>query len=80
MLCAKCKEDFPTEILFQITGNDEFIMPVCGICALEIINATHGINLDRFQGEMAEKPPSCLFNQKFKNEFEASKENRKGLI
>ena len=48
MLCAKCKEDFPTEILFQITGNDEFIMPVCGICALEIINATHGINLDRF--------------------------------
>jgi len=55
MLCAKCKEDFPTEILSQITGNDEFIMPVCGICALEIINATHGINLDRFQGEMAEK-------------------------
>ena len=55
MLCAKCKEDFPTEILSQIIENDEFIMPVCGICALEIINAIHGINLDRFRGEMAEK-------------------------
>jgi hypothetical protein len=30
------------------------VKPVCGICALEIVNEVHGSKLKQFHGEMAE--------------------------
>lgn len=34
--------------------NGGYTKPVCGICALEITNQTHGSSLKRFRGESAE--------------------------
>lgn len=56
--CGECKELYPPEILTQMfiaseeaTGYTDLI---CGICALEITNKTHGTNRKNFQGEIAQ--------------------------
>ena len=51
--CAKCKIEYPSEILSPMFGAG-IAGDICGICALEISNAIHGINKTNFKGETAE--------------------------
>jgi hypothetical protein len=54
MICARCKYDYPDDVsLSPVIGSDE-PAPVCGICALEMVNAIHGTTMKKFRGEMAE--------------------------
>jgi hypothetical protein len=56
--CAKCKWPFPETLLNPMFVGDGdgtgYTAPICGICALEIVNELHGTNLKKFVGAMAE--------------------------
>jgi hypothetical protein len=55
MACARCKLPYPGEMLNPVMGNfADSGKPVCGICALEIVNEAHGTRMKRFHGELAE--------------------------
>ena len=61
--CPKCQVDYPDSVpLSPITGV-VVTQPICGICALEMINELHGIRRSKFRGEMAE------FNRQLAVEF-----------
>ena len=55
MLCSECSRDFPEELLSPVFVRGEYSPKVCGICALKIINAVQGTNMNRFAGGLAEK-------------------------
>lgn len=55
MACARCDWPYPDGLLSPVIGSAFGSQPVCGICALEIINAVHGTNRKRFQGGHAEE-------------------------
>jgi hypothetical protein len=52
--CDKCRWDYPVHLLNPIVSSEGYSVPVCGICALQIINEAHGIRRTRFGGEQAE--------------------------
>ena len=51
--CSNCPYKYPEEILSPMMGGG-VSGAICGICALEIKNAIHGINDTEFTGETAE--------------------------
>lgn len=57
MACARCKLPYPGSVaLNPVMGpHPDGGKPVCGICALEIVNEIHGARMKRFTGEMAEQ-------------------------
>lgn len=54
MPCNHCHLPYPESLLSPVFGGPE-TGPVCAICALEIINAAHGMNRKSFGGEQAER-------------------------
>jgi len=55
MKCAHCKINYPDSVgLSPVLGNHP-TKSICGICALEYINLMHGVQINKFQGEMAEQ-------------------------
>lgn len=59
MPCSVCKLPYPEEILSPMfvgtPGGAGYTGLLCGICALEVTNSTHGTNRTKFTGEMAEE-------------------------
>jgi hypothetical protein len=49
MKCDKCNIDYPDELVSLIFINNEYIR-TCGICALDILNATHHMHREKFTG------------------------------
>lgn len=54
MRCAHCLWKYPDTMLSPMFVLGGYTRHICGICALEITNAIHGIKRGNFQGEMAE--------------------------
>ena len=52
--CGRCRLPYPNDMLSPVIGDPFMKVPVCGICALEMINAIHGSHVKQFRGEMAE--------------------------
>lgn len=51
MACTRCRLPYPDDLLNPVVGNfPESGQPVCGICALAIVNDAHGAEMTRFQG------------------------------
>jgi hypothetical protein len=56
MACNRCQWPYPDELLVPIfIGGEGYSQPVCGLCALEMINEALGIHRTEFSGEMAEE-------------------------
>jgi|GraSoiStandDraft_4_1057263.scaffolds.fasta_scaffold00110_58 hypothetical protein len=55
MKCADCKFDYPDHFLNQMYANGKFTKPICGICALEVMNKAMGMRMTQFRGELAEQ-------------------------
>ena len=59
MACSECKLPYPDDMLNKIFLADPqgsgYSEPVCGICALAIINRQHGQNRKKFTGVQAEE-------------------------
>lgn len=53
MSCVRCDWPYPDDMLKPVVGS-LIKGNACGICALEMLNATHGTRMKRFHGEMAE--------------------------
>lgn len=50
--CARCSVPYPDWYLHRFIGS-LVTGDVCGVCALEITNAVHGVKRRSFRGEMA---------------------------
>ncbi len=52
MKCAKCKFNYPEEILSPLYINGKYTKPVCGICAEELLGIPlHGEQAVLMRGE-----------------------------
>ena len=54
MQCPQCEKDFPEHLLHPLLVNGAHTEPMCPICAMGIINKTHGINRKKFAGTTAQ--------------------------
>lgn len=52
--CNGCDWKYPDNLLAPIFLNGEYAYDICGICALVLVNETHGTNNTKFNGKMAE--------------------------
>jgi len=52
--CPECKWEYPENLLNSMFVNGGHTPPICGQCALEISNRTHGISRKKFDGPIAE--------------------------
>lgn len=52
--CPRCHWRYPESVEFNPVVGSVRTGPICGICALEVVNEVHGSAMIRFQGEMAE--------------------------
>lgn len=52
--CGECKWPYPDWYMSQMATNEGYTKPICGICALRLINEAHGIHRKAFTGEYAE--------------------------
>ena len=50
--CVRCAVPYPEWYLHSVIGS-LVTGAVCGVCALDITNAVHGVKRRSFQGEMA---------------------------
>lgn len=58
MKCNKCGWDYPEDVAVEplwLSPEDLDTGPVCGVCALELMNYIHGMNRKRFGGPLAER-------------------------
>ena len=55
MQCPQCEKDLPEHLLQPLMVNGAHTEPMCPICALGIINKTHGINRKEFAGTQAQE-------------------------
>lgn len=55
MACGRCGLPYPSDMLNPVVGDALIKTPVCGICALAMVNAVHGTKMKRFHGELAEE-------------------------
>ena len=53
--CGDCNFPYPVGLLSPVTGTEGTSPPICGVCALDRMNAAHGTKFTRFQGETAEQ-------------------------
>jgi len=54
MKCDHCKWKYPDHFLSAMMVNGHYTKPICGICALELMNSNIGVKRDKFHGEQAE--------------------------
>jgi len=54
MACAGCKLPYPDGLVQPLMLMGAYTEPMCGICALELINVFHGTERKSFDGMMAE--------------------------
>lgn len=56
MRCENCKVNYPTNLVNAFRRSAQPTIFLCGICALEMTNALHGVNRKTFHfGSTAEK-------------------------
>lgn len=55
MRCDDCQWNYPDTYLNRMYVNGGYTKPICGICALELMNSVHGVQRTKFNGEMAEQ-------------------------
>jgi hypothetical protein len=48
--CIECGVNYPSAFLAPLASSSGVVGPVCGICALDLINAIHGTTRDSFDG------------------------------
>ena len=78
MTCPRCNipysDDVPLNPVIGGLMND----PVCAICALQMINAVHGIRRTHFQGETAEyyRELAAEWRRTHPREVQAAREDR----
>lgn len=72
MKCDHCKWKYPDHFLSQMMVNGHYTKPICGICALELLNSTSNLKRDHFQGEIAEsnRKAAIAWRQKHPNDKE----------
>lgn len=63
--CAHCGFEYPPEILSSMQGS-LITGPICGICALDIINSIQGITRTSFSGNRAEAARQAAINWRYK--------------
>lgn len=54
MKCQECKFKYPVRLLSWMTDSQGLQGLVCGVCALNLSNAVHGVTRLKFDGEKAE--------------------------
>ena len=52
--CGRCRWPYPPEMLSAFVSSRGRSPFICGICALELTNEIHHLNLAEFHGETAE--------------------------
>jgi hypothetical protein len=51
--CCGCQIRYPEDYLNPVHTADGITLPVCGICALQMLNQFSDVHRSRFDGEMA---------------------------
>lgn len=67
MACGECRLPYPDDMLSPLMTNGGYSQPVCGICALAMVNASHGTHNKRFHGELAEDDRQRALNWRRKH-------------
>ena len=53
--CGDCHFPYPVGLLSPVTGTDGTSPPICGVCALDRVNAAWGTKETGLKGETAEQ-------------------------
>ena len=61
-ICSRCQRQYPeVGYITDMFTSTQGYLHVCGICALEITNETHGTKMKHFKGALAEEMrQNCL--------------------
>ena len=74
MKCQQCEFDYPEKLLSQFyDSHHPEVLMICGVCALDLMNATHGDNRTEFDGPGAEMLRKAAL--KYQKDHPQTKEN-----
>ncbi len=54
MTCPRCRLPYSDDVPLNPVIGGEVTAPICGCCALAIVNEIHGTRMKAFHGELAE--------------------------
>lgn len=75
MKCANCMWKYPDSLLSPLITNLFRTKPICGICALELVNEIYEVKKDSFSGTIAEVNRQAAIKYRKNNPADAPKLN-----